>query len=111
MRYEDLNNSVGIIGTRRVVTSQMGSWKWQAAYRVTWYKAHLAQNGKVVWRSIGIGRKYSEPQLKRLGLWDLVHGGLHNRPVCRHDAIRTLGIGLVRSIESRGWSFGRDDND
>ncbi|MFA5234470.1 MAG: hypothetical protein WC390_08740 [Sulfurimonas sp.] len=105
MTYTELEHRVNKLSTRRVVTEQMGSWKWQNAYRVATYKAHLAQNGRVLWVSVSHSPKYSRPQLKRKG-WDSIDSGsLHNVGVKREEAVKVLGISFIWSLESRGWSF------
>lgn len=93
-------------GTKRIVTSCMGSWQWQQAYRISTYGFRLGKNGKVLWESVSTSGKMSLPQLERLGLTkSLKFGSMHNRQVERKEAIKLIGISRVRSIEKRGYSF------
>lgn len=89
-----------------IVSSCMGSWKWQNAYRVATYHPRLAKNGKVVWESVACSGKMSEPQLIRNG-WKYSDflGSFHNHPIRREEAIKEIGISRVRSIEKRGFKF------
>lgn len=105
MNYSELESKVRKMTAIKPVTEQRGSWKWQDAYRVTKFRAHLSQNGKVLWRSWSQSQKQSWPQMRREGWQPHQVGSLHNVGVPRKDAIRELGIGLVRSIEHRGWTF------
>ena len=67
--------------TTRIVVSEQGSWKWQKAYRISEYIAHVSKDGRLLWKLSYKSSKYSMPQLKRAGLDTLKHGGLHNTPV------------------------------
>lgn len=72
--------------TQRIVTAPMGAWKWQAAYRVATYAARPDQSGIIRWWSASWSGKYSEPQLRRAGLWDqLPHGSIHRRALTAEE--------------------------
>ena len=100
-------NIAAQIETESIVSSEQGSWKWQNAYRISTYQAHLTPDGRVLWRSIHRSGKYSFPQLFRSGRWQRSphHGGLNHKPVSRREAISAVGISRVRALESRGWKF------
>jgi len=95
------------IHTRRIVTTQRGSWKWQDAFRVVDYRARLLPDGRVLWESMGNTGKYSEPQLREMGFSNLLHGSLHNKPVSAEKAIESIGARMVQKIEENGWNFSR----
>jgi len=66
---------------KRIVTSQRGSWKWQDAYRISYYYPRCARDGRWIWTSCGMHNqscKYSLPQLRRKGLDALSFGSIHN---------------------------------
>ena len=64
---------------QRIVTSEMGSWKWQNAYRIATYEALAGVDGVLRWWSVGRSCKYSAPQLRRYGHADLMRGGIHRK--------------------------------
>ena len=95
-----------LIKTERIVTSQQGSWKWQEAYRVSWYEARLTDDGRVLWDSVGQSGKMSQPQIDRdNSLDDVEYGSAHNKPVRRVDAVKCIGERDVKRIENHGWKF------
>jgi|WetSurSiteA1Bulk_404760.scaffolds.fasta_scaffold128868_2 hypothetical protein len=72
---------------KRIVTECRGSWKWQDAYRVARYQMMRAQDGRLLWESVGRGPKYSLPQLSARGI-SLDHGSLHHQAVDRWDLLQ-----------------------
>jgi hypothetical protein len=104
MTRNELQALVGKMSCKRIVTEQRGSWQWQDAFRVATYRATLADNGAVVWRSAWRSRKYSAPQMGRAGI-DYPMYSMHNVGVTRSEAVATLGACLVKDIERRGWRF------
>lgn len=86
--------------TERIVTSQMGSWKWQDAYRIATYEAAAGKDGKLRWWSVGRSGKWSQPQLKKQGYWDSIpYGSLHRKELSveeaaqwRMDRMSQLGV-------------------
>lgn len=90
-----------------IISSAQGSWKYQRAYRIADYVVTALDDGRVVFCSVGMSGKYSEPQLRRYGLSELVklRGGLHYKPVTRKYAMECIGSASVRALESRGFIF------
>jgi hypothetical protein len=67
---------------KQIVTSQMGSWRWQKAYRIAEYAPRVTCDGRVILRSISRSGKYSWPQLRRAGWISALGsnvGSLHNK--------------------------------
>lgn len=69
--------------TQRIVTHEMGSWKWQDAYCVATYEARPDRQGRLRWYSVEHGPKRSRPQLDRMGITDELTdvGSIHRRLV------------------------------
>lgn len=92
------------LGTSRIVTEQKGSWKWQDAYRITYYEATILKNDTVAWVSYSSSRKMSAPQLgSRFNAMD--HGSLHHRPIKMNEAAAVIGWSAVNAIVAKGFSF------
>lgn len=78
--------ATGLLAPRtadRIVSHQMGSWKWQAAWRVVrYFMKRRKRDGWPIWYSARqVCGKSSMPQLRRFGLADLPKGSLHNAVV------------------------------
>ncbi len=85
----------------RIVTSAMGSWKWQPAFRIATYEARAGKDGVLRWWSTGRSSKYSAPQLRRYGHDDLPHGSIHRKPLSVEDQAawrlnRMRELGVIR---------------
>ena len=87
---------------QRIVTSEMGSWKWQNAYRIATYEARAGVDGVLRWWSVGRSGKYSDPQLRRYGYSDrLMWGGIHRKALTVEEQAdwrigRMQEIGVLR---------------
>jgi hypothetical protein len=76
----------GEIVAVRIVTERRGSWRYQDAYRIAHYRPRIRRktaHGKstMVWMTVGHSRKYSMPQLRRMGYAWPQEGSLSQRPV------------------------------
>ena len=70
-----------MLETKRIVTRQRGSWRWQNAFAVTTYRPRQRKDGRWIWYAAQTTGKFSEPQLRRLGYDKFPSGSLHNRLV------------------------------
>lgn len=86
----------------RIVTEQKGSWKWQDAYRVAWYRVRYSPRQKRhFWQSETRSGKFAMNSSNMERYDGIPHGSLHNHPVSGEE-LAAIGTLIGESEVSRG---------
>jgi nicotinate-nucleotide pyrophosphorylase len=68
-----------------ITTLPRGSWKYQDAFGIAHYVAVKAKAGFYYWKRVACSKKYSAPQLRRMGYDASNAGGINKQRLTRAE--------------------------